>query len=77
MEAGVVCGCRGTRSRRARVVKGMDSKPIVISRAGSGPAVDAKCRMVEVYERRRKDRCWLGGQLFFLGDLSCYIKPHM
>ena len=48
MEAGVVCGCRGTRSRRARVVKGMDSKPIVISRAGSGPAVDAKCRMAEV-----------------------------
>ncbi len=26
--------------RRARVVKGMDSKPIVISRAGSNPAVD-------------------------------------
>ena len=26
--------------RRARVVKGMDSKPIVISRAGSSPAVD-------------------------------------
>ena len=47
-EAGVVCGCRGTGSRRARVVKGMDWKPIVISRAGSSPAVDAKCRMAEV-----------------------------
>ena len=28
------------KCRRARVVKGMDSKPIVISRAGSNPAVD-------------------------------------
>ena len=39
---------RGANSRRARVVKGMDSKPIVISRAGSSPAVDAMCRMAEV-----------------------------
>ena len=30
-------------SRRARVVKGMDWKPIVISRAGSCPADDAMC----------------------------------
>ena len=30
--------------RRARVVKGMDSKPIVISRAGSSPAVDETFR---------------------------------
>ena len=33
----------GDSSRRARVVKGMDWKPIVISRAGSGPADDANC----------------------------------
>ena len=33
------------------MVKGMDSKPIVISRAGSCPAVDAKCRMAEVYRK--------------------------
>ena len=29
--------------RRARVVKGIDWKPIVISRAGSCPADDANC----------------------------------
>ena len=32
--------------RRARVVKGMDWKPIVISRAGSSPADDAKCKVM-------------------------------
>ena len=48
VRAGVVCWCRGTASRRARVVKGMDWKPIVISRAGSCPADDAMCRMAEV-----------------------------
>ena len=31
----------GRVCRRARVLKGMDSKPIVISRAGSCPADDA------------------------------------
>ena len=38
-------------TRRARVVKGIDWKPIVISRAGSSPAVDAKCRMAEGYRK--------------------------
>ena len=53
---GATCWATGVKDRSitqprvslTRVVKGMDSKPIVISRAGSGPAVDAKCRMAEV-----------------------------
>ena len=31
---------------RARVAKGMGSKPVVTSRAGSGPVIDAKCEGV-------------------------------
>ena len=40
--------------RRARVVKGMDWKPPVISRAGSGSAVDANCGRVVVLEGVRE-----------------------
>ena len=41
--------CSEEHCRRARVVKGMDSKPIVISRAGSSPAVDAICKVIGGY----------------------------
>ena len=42
--------------RRARVVKGMDSKPIVISRVGSGPTVDATFKRIRPGFIRRNSR---------------------
>ena len=38
----VATSLKAPRRRRARVVKGMDWKPIVISRVGSSPTIDAK-----------------------------------
>ena len=35
-------------------------------------------RMAGIYERERRDPCWLGGQLlFFYGNFSCSLKPQM
>ena len=51
----------------------------VISRRRGLISPKLLCEVAGVYRRERRDyRCWLRGRLiFYLGDLSCCIKPEM
>ena len=53
-------------------------QPIVISRAGSSPADDARCRMAEVYRKGTMGSvlAWRAASLLLV-RLLFVLKPHM